>query len=1152
MEKHKKDNENNDINDKSFNSLVELQKLLKSESSLKELFIKTGVETKKNIEQQCTELYEKKMEVLNILYKINTNELADIQNSTDNKSTPNSEVILKEYILVKNNYDYLSELNTFIPKLLSYLWDDPKLVANLLMNADHKDTEKYLAPLICNNYFENILSSNYIEDPLLYVIYLLLDEEISKINDIKESNKFLDDTQCSLLLGQLIEKNDVKDFFKIILEDIIENIGTNVLDFDLKQINGKKGRKDSIKVYEKDQKDQKDGKKKKKINKRLSEYIPSNQPKNPENKPSRQLSMGKEYDPNDENKQKDLIEKNKLMKEKSDYEVFFSTYLADISCEKLTKKMNEEENESIKNYYHFIISKANNNDKAYSIEKCIDCIVSSSNRESTLISYMQDFFKIKEFIDKLFNNLISNFRIFPYSIKCVCKIIYELVKKKFPNSSDIEKDIFISKFFFNTLLFPILKKPEINALINNFIISNATKVNVIYISNVLWQLVSFKFFKNGAGGNYTPFNNYFFEIIEKVFNFYDLITKEKLPPFIMQLINNNISKDEYVFDYFKENPNEVLFHKSVLLNIDEFNALNKNLMKNKDKLFVKKENMNKKIEKNNRLILMALDKINTEDNINILNDLLKHDKYNIVKKNIIVEGFFSKKKKEAIESKTQIIYYFHVSQLLFNDRYEKIFALEQKKPYYHIKELKDLKNNKDLINKNNIIKAKNFLSSILYNYRLLAKSDFDEKNITKTEDILNELSLFMKSSNFLTDGNIPSEWYVSALKDCLKKLPDEYKKNDFELLYNELKQELIDSLKLYNFEDMSIFIEKMKYAKRNKIYFNKTKEIYLDIELNNKVRKIIENTDINVYIYCKINDKKKELNVYKETIKEKQLEFLDSFTFKENNEKGKQCKKIDDFIQAFPILNSKAYSSIQVSSNDKNEIHVLQLQKELKVPENLKKFFSLVNESLKAKVKIKDEKELNLINNKIYDYVMEKLFVKIYPKKKSPQNQDIDYEIFNNTCQVSWIEPQNIIKNNIHYDFELVLPDINKYFELIKTEKSPRKKLLNLNNIFSSVNRLLIFNSGVTKVGVDDQMPVLTYCFIKTIPVRIYTNLKFMELYIGEKKNKGEDNQLAQMLSICDFMTKVNYKSFYNMDEQEFNEKSQGPLTKTYTNSLIK
>jgi hypothetical protein len=252
-------NNNNSINYKSFNSLVELQKLLKNESSLKELFIKTGVETKKNIEQQCTELYEKKMEVLNILYKINTKEMEDMQNSNSNsnsnnknKETPTPEFTnFKEYILVKNNYDYLSELNTYIPNLLSYLWDDPKLVANLLMNADHSDISKYLAPLICNNYFENILSSNYIEDPLLYVIYLLLDEEINKINDIKESDSFLKETKCSYLLGQLIGKSDVKDFFKIILEDIIENIGTKVFDFDLKQINGRKSRADSIKYFEK-------------------------------------------------------------------------------------------------------------------------------------------------------------------------------------------------------------------------------------------------------------------------------------------------------------------------------------------------------------------------------------------------------------------------------------------------------------------------------------------------------------------------------------------------------------------------------------------------------------------------------------------------------------------------------------------------------------------------------------------------------------------------------------------------------------------------------------------------------------------------------------------------------------------------------------
>lgn len=50
--------------------------------------------------------------------------------------------------------------------------------------------------------------------------------------------------------------------------------------------------------------------------------------------------------------------------------------------------------------------------------------------------------------------------------------------------------------------------------------------------------------------------------------------------------------------------------------------------------------MNKKNIKNNRLILMALDKINSEDNINILNNLLKHGKNNTAKKFIIVKGFF--------------------------------------------------------------------------------------------------------------------------------------------------------------------------------------------------------------------------------------------------------------------------------------------------------------------------------------------------------------------------------------------------------------------------------------------------------------------------------------------------------------------------------
>ena len=43
----------------------------------------------------------------------------------------------------------------------------------------------------------------------------------NNIEDINDLDSFLNKSPCSFLLGQLIEKKDVKDFFKIILQDII-------------------------------------------------------------------------------------------------------------------------------------------------------------------------------------------------------------------------------------------------------------------------------------------------------------------------------------------------------------------------------------------------------------------------------------------------------------------------------------------------------------------------------------------------------------------------------------------------------------------------------------------------------------------------------------------------------------------------------------------------------------------------------------------------------------------------------------------------------------------------------------------------------------------------------------------------------------------
>ena len=112
-----------------FNKLQDLQKLVKKESAIKELFIKTKEETKNSIERQCVDIYKKKMEVLDILQKID-------------KTKIKSQKLLKEYILVEDNYQYLSNVRTYISYILKYLWDEPKLLAKIIIKADKEDFMK--------------------------------------------------------------------------------------------------------------------------------------------------------------------------------------------------------------------------------------------------------------------------------------------------------------------------------------------------------------------------------------------------------------------------------------------------------------------------------------------------------------------------------------------------------------------------------------------------------------------------------------------------------------------------------------------------------------------------------------------------------------------------------------------------------------------------------------------------------------------------------------------------------------------------------------------------------------------------------------------------------------------------------------------------
>ena len=139
---------------------------------------------------------------------------------SERMGSPNS----KKCVLIEDN-DNLKDLNNYLPNLLTYLWENPRLVAILLSNSNTQDIKDNLASLIVNNFYENILSSNYIEDNLMYVFALMLREEINCLHNINSPEIFLNkDSHCRYLLYELRRKNDIQYFFKTVILNAVDNL----------------------------------------------------------------------------------------------------------------------------------------------------------------------------------------------------------------------------------------------------------------------------------------------------------------------------------------------------------------------------------------------------------------------------------------------------------------------------------------------------------------------------------------------------------------------------------------------------------------------------------------------------------------------------------------------------------------------------------------------------------------------------------------------------------------------------------------------------------------------------------------------------------------------------------------------------------------
>lgn len=1019
-----------------------------------------------------------------------------------NTTTTNVEFNNKKFVLEETTSDNLKELTNYIPNLLNHLWENPKIIATLLSNSNIKDIKNHLASFIVNNFYENILLSNSIENNLMYVFTLMLRNEIKNLKSENECELFLNkNSPCHYLFKELIRKDSIRQYFKRLLLDIIDNLEVfssdktfNLNIKNLQEIFAKNnGQNDKVEL--------------KKMNKTI---------KVEENEEEKINLFRLNYSYTSKSKIEENLKENKTLKEEEEddelhnLDKFTEKYVATMTINDIKKMIVEKynNNQNMKDYCtNQLINCGQNivNRDYYSNKIFMEKLFCSPSSRDILQMYQKDFIKIIDFIEKLFKNIKNSMHLIPYSVKCLCKIISILITKKFPDINVPQKTAYIAQFFFNQLLIPILQNPGFGLLIDNFIISKNTLKNIKIIIEIISQLVSGKLFQNSEkNSGFTPFNWYFLDKITDIFSLLEDLSNVNLPNFIDKLINNNL-EENYHFDYFNENPEEDMFYRAICFNLYDIRAILNNMNKCQDEIL---NNINDLILKK------TFEKLFSETNQKLIEKLMRNDENQNIQKQKISFLKFNKEPIEAEENKVkQKLSHYLVTSLLTNDKYIEIFNTKFESKY-SIKELKTAGNQEERA-KNNIIKVKNFLISLLFNFRNVIATDFHLENHKNTIELLHFLKEYSKNSNFIVNDFIPLEWYINSLLEYLKKIPDAYAVNDFEKLYKEIEEELKIDLKKIDFEIISTFFEKVKLAQRENIYYEEINRITNNLFLNERVQKIVEEEFIPIKLFFSYNNEKKEFYFKKSKTKEKDYAKKKA----ENKVKNNFCKTIKVFTKKFPNLTL---------CENKNDI--FEIQVELNIPEKITQYLDFIIEHLIANKKVTNSIDIELISRKIYDYIMSKIYNKIFPNWKYDKDEKIERK-----CKLLvWTKPKHFIENKKNYIFDCFLKDAIYYFKRIEEEKSLMKKILSIKEIFNSIYKLIKFNGDDNKTGIDDLMPILNYAFIKANPERIYSNIRFIDLYIGDLRSKEEGSQLTQLIALCDFICNIQANNLLGIDKNEF------------------
>ena len=619
-----------------------------------------------------------------------------------------TEVEKKQLVLIpsEETSKYFSSCYLGIKDFLKILRNYPEVMYKIIKSSHKKYFVYHFNYFILNNFFEDVLSPNCISKGFIYIIEHLLKDIISKLKNPLEFIEKYQYSNLSFLLEGLVYNRDMQIYFNSILSNIIEDYSSSgksskILLFEVSELNN------FIKSRENNYK-------------HLIRNSDLNKKKELEKKQKEQMDVYynifrmrfNSYDNTSVESLYDYEEEALLAQNVEENEEFVTKYLQELNKKDLEKLIQNKDNKNLKDYIQYQLSFLTKNDHLFSNNIFLEKVQKSKESEKILYYYERNFMICINIIKQILEQINDNICMIPPIIKCILKILSDLLKKHYPHIKNIELYIcmgeMIAKIISNSF-----SNQEYNTLISSILMSSRLKRNLNTIRAIFSNLISFKFYNSEKKSDYTPFNLYFLEKFNTLFDIYDKILdfkmaeisetrKRSIKLFHIHSNKNNINIENNIN---KEKP---FFSIAICYNVEDITTL----------LNIIKHNLNYILEEKTNLYPI--------DEFKKVYEKLRDNK----------EVFKALKEKD-----TSTTNYYILFDIVYSNSFNESINYKTLNPFFKIEHYVNKKKDN---RKDELVSAQNLLSELLMKIPDLDDIEININNYNNTKKLLNDLSMYLK------------------------------------------------------------------------------------------------------------------------------------------------------------------------------------------------------------------------------------------------------------------------------------------------------------------------------------------------------------------------------------------------------------------------